>query len=320
MQSLKREKHTEEHTMDTQSRLPMMAINHVYVVGKLDRQIVGGKSITRRLLRNDVQGYVEQIQLQLPTPYGRNFALAIELDQAAQDFELLHALQIGETIAIAGRLAWQQRIDSRFPVLAQRVRTANDLVLQPISIGRVDPTTQSGSVVQLCGTVLDAPRMLRHPTQGAVLLASTVVRLEEFQPAMGTHARMATAERVPIVVPANHPHAGNLLRPGNQVAIEGMLERVTIPIRGDDVDLAISMRDTEWHDQQRHLDPAHYNAELQRYQRERRRLGEITRMRVVAGYIELVAGAPASIREAQTLRRKRVRNRTGGQHPAASAH
>jgi len=118
-------------------------------------------------------------------------------------------------------------------------------------------------------------------------------------------------ERVPLVVPLDHPDAPNLLRPGNEVTVEGMLERITVQLRGSEVDHAIAALDAEWNAQRATANgsPEQFQAAERRYHGRRRALSEATRSRVVAGYVELHKGTPASPREARALREAEVRAR-----------
>ena len=46
----------------------------------------------------------------------------------------------------------------------------------------------------------------------------------------GSRARITEPANVAVPIPVDHPEAPNLLRQGNQVVIEGMLERYIVPL------------------------------------------------------------------------------------------
>jgi hypothetical protein len=126
---------------------------------------------------------------------------------------------------------------------------------------------------------------------------------------------MMTIEQVPIVIPLQHPDAPNLLRPGNRVAVEGMLERIVIDLHGPDIDQAIAGLDAAWTSYQTTItDRETFRQAERRHQRERRKLAQTTCSRVVIGYVDLIDGTPANPREAQALRRASVRGKRTSDH------
>lgn len=139
--------------------------------------------------------------------------------------------------------------------------------------------------------------------------AATTVRVNLERTRRGSRARIAEPANVAVAIPLDHPDAPGLLRPGNLVLIEGILERYLAPLRGAEVERAVTALDDDWAAQQAGLrENARRDAE-RRYNRQRRRLQETTRTRVVAGYVELRAGTPATVEEAQELRAAGQRNR-----------
>jgi hypothetical protein len=115
---------------------------------------------------------------------------------------------------------------------------------------------------------------------------------------------------VAVAIPVDHPEAPNLLRQGNKVVIEGMLERYVVPLKGVEVDRAVAALDQAWAEEEAGLNTPQARRDAERrYSRQRRRLQETTRTRVVAGYVELLTGAPASLDEAQELRAESQRRR-----------
>jgi hypothetical protein len=102
--------------------------------------------------------------------------------------------------------------------------------------------------------------------------------------------------------------------------VEGMLERVQVLLSGSDVDRVVAALEQQWAENQERLalKPTELRAAAQAHRKQRQRLVEATRTRIVAGYIELLAGTPATLAEAQVLRRERQRERQQGQRARAT--
>jgi hypothetical protein len=134
--------------------------------------------------------------------------------------------------------------------------------------------------------------------------------------------RIAERANVAVVVPIDHLDVEQLLRPGNQVLIEGMIERVQVPLNGADVDRVIAALEQRWVEEQERLaaKPGELRAASQAYRKQRQRLTTASRTRIVAGYIELIAGTPATIAETLELRRERQRERQLAQRTRAAAN
>ena len=70
-----------------------------------------------------------------------------------------------------------------------------------------------------------------------------------------------------------------------------------------EVDRAVAALDEAWSEEESGLSSPQARRDAERrYARQRRRLRETSRTRVVAGYVELLKGSPASLDEAQELR------------------
>jgi hypothetical protein len=189
-----------------------------------------------------------------------------------------------------------------------RGRRSSELIVRTRSLRRADEDDQAGCDVWLEGAVLTTPRILRHPER-PVLIAATTVRVTIERTRVGSRARISEPANVAVAIPIEHTDAPNLLRPGNQVVIEGMLERYLVPRSGVEVERAVAALDDAWQQESDGLSGQALRDAERRYARQRRRLQETTRTRVVAGYVELVSGTPASLDEAQELRDASQQNR-----------
>lgn len=286
--------------------------NHVVAVGTLDRQLRNGREVTRLRSRNALQGSEDLAVIQVPSPFGQVYGLPLRLDRLAEGADLLAEASAGAPLLVAGRLEWVQQTDRRYAVNPDdRGRSTGELSFHVEAIRQPSPDDEPGCDVWLSGVVLSPPRMQRHPHKRSVLLAQTALRVTVERVRRGSRVRLVESERVPVVVPISHPHAPNLLRPGNQVVVEGMLERVAVELRGPEVDRAVAALDAEWRERRGALQgrPDELRAAERGYLRRRRGLAEAVRSRVIAGYVELLSGAPASPREAQDLRAADVRAR-----------
>jgi hypothetical protein len=286
------------------------AANQVVAVGTLDRQSRYGRETTRIDTRNELRGHEQQVVIQVPSPFGQVFALPLRLDGMVEGAGLLEQARVGAPLLAAGRLEWRQRAERRDTHAGVSAPTG-ELTFRVSAVRLPSAEEQPGCDVWLVGTVISPARVVRHPQRRSLTLAQTTLHVTVERGRRGSRARIVETERVPVVVPLGHPDAPNLLRPGNQVIVEGMLERVLVQRRGPEVDQALAALDAEWHALRESL--ASHSDELRaaerRYNGRRRALAEAIHSRVVAGYIELVCGSPATLREAQRLRQAEVHER-----------
>lgn len=303
-------------------------INQVRVVGTLDTQAISRRdaaqlpgvvldtksgerpraTLVRRI--NQVQGTERRAVLQVRSPFGTPFQIALHVADGIEGCELLETSAPGTLLAAVGELEWVQTTDPRYAVdPGERGRRASELLFRAQAIRLASPEDEPGCDVWLEGVVLTTSRVLRHPER-PVLIAVTTVRVNVERTRKGSRARITEPANVAVAIPVDHPDAPNLLRQGNQVVIEGMLERYVVPLRGVEVDRAVAALDEAWAEEESGLNTPQARRDAERrYSRQRRRLQETTRTRVVAGYVELIAGAPASLDEAQELRAESQRRR-----------
>ena len=292
--------------------------NLVRVVGTIDTPTVPRQAIDRRehspttLLRrfNEVQGSVTCVMLQVCSPFGKPFQITLHLEGQATGCELLERTTPGTLLAVEGELEWVQTTDPRYPAATgERGRRASELIVRAHAIDLAAPEDKSGCDVWLEGDVLTTSRLLRHPDR-PIMIAVTTVRVNVERTRRGSRARLSEPANVAVAIPIEHPEAPNLMRPGNRVVVEGMLERYVVPLHGAEVEQAVAALDTTWLNERLLLnDPQELQKAERRYLRQRRRLQETARTRVVAGYVELITGTPASLEEAQQLRAASQRRR-----------
>jgi hypothetical protein len=212
-------------------------------------------------------------------------------------------------------------IDPRYALDAsERGRRSSEVQFRAHAIRLANESDEPGCDTYVVGTVLTPARILRHPDR-LVRIAATTLQVQVERTRSHSRARIAERANVAVVVPLDHEDVERLLRPGNEVLIEGMLERVQVPLNGADVDRVIAALEQRWADDQERLAarPGELRAASQSYRKQRQRLSMASRTRIVAGYIELIAGTPATIAEAQSLRRERQRERQLAQRARAVA-
>ncbi|HWQ11219.1 MAG TPA: hypothetical protein VNL77_00380, partial [Roseiflexaceae bacterium] len=241
--------------MTSQPPPALRGSNQVIAVGTLDRQLRNGRESTRIGARNALQGREEQIQLQLPSPFGQVYGLPLRLDSPIEGAELLDGAQPGTPLLVAGHLEWAQRTDARYALTPEeRGRSTGELTFRVSAVRTPAPEDEPGCDVWLTGVVLSPAKVVRHPHKRSVVLAQTALRVSVERQRRGSRACLVETERVPLVAPLDHPQAPNLLRPGNRVVVEGMLERVVVELRGPEVNRAVAALDAEWRAQRAALE------------------------------------------------------------------
>jgi hypothetical protein len=287
---------------------PPRPLNQVTLVGILDQRVLDGQAQTHVTRRNPLQGVSEQFVLQIPMPLGSTCALPVEIGRETAGYAVIAAARPGQRLRIDGSLIWEERDAPSRRSAADALRRSSDLTVQVSSVVAADEQLPIGSDVRLSGRVLGSPRFARHPQRPSLLLATTFLRITGELRSSANRAILEIEERVPIAVPVQHAGASALLRPGNLVAVDGMLERVTLPIRGADVDQAVGALDADWERcRQAIRDSEELERAERRYRQRRRWLSRVVRTRVLVGFVDLLEGAPAGVREAQRARRASLR-------------
>ena len=257
-----------------------------------------------------MQGSVTCVLLQVCSPCGKPFQITLPLAGQATGCELLERTAPGTLLAIEGELEWVQTTDPRYTAATgERGRRASELIVRAHAIDLATTEDKPGCDVWLEGNVLTTSRLLRHPDR-PIMIAVTTVRVNVERTRRGSRACLSEPANVAVAIPIEHPEAPNLMRPGNRVVVEGMLERYVVPLHGAEVEQAVAALDTTWFNERILLsDPQELQKAERRYLRQRRRLQETVRTRVIAGYVELITGTPATLEEAQQLRATSQRRR-----------
>jgi hypothetical protein len=317
-----KDEHKEEPmTIDTPTR-----INQISVVGTLDTQRQRGKDRLLTTTWNAVQGREDQITMQVRSAYGTSFRLPIHLEGLVTGREVLDEATAGTPLAIDGALEWIMTTDPRYALdVTERGRRASEVIVRAQTIRLASADDEPGGDVWLIGRVLTPIRTLRH-TDKPLRIALTTLQITQEQTRTGSRARIFERANISVAIPIDHPDAVKLFRPNNVVVVEGMLERVTVLLSGQDVDRAVQVQDEQWAQEQERLQeqPAALRTAERSYGGRRRRLLEAARTRVVAGYVELLQGEVATLAEALAIRketqRQRQANRRGrADHEAAPA-
>lgn len=285
--------------------------NTVRAVGALDTQTGGRRREAATITRfwNGVQGVEHAAALQVRSPFGTPFQLPLRFDQVIDGRELLDNGAPGDLLRAEGTLEWIQRDDPRYAAApSERGRRVTEVIFRPQRIAPAAPDDDLGCDVWLEGVVRRAARRYIHPDRRVEIAVVDLEMLVE-RTRRASLARLIEPVMVQVAIQLDHEHLPNLMRLGNRVALDGMLERVVVPLRRDDpaVNQAVQRLDMRWLEQQAAQSVG--RVEEQRYMRRRRRLQETIVTRVVAGYVRLLEGAPATLAEAQEWRMQQRRRR-----------
>ena len=239
-------------------------------------------------------GLLERVTLQLESPYGEPFGMQIDISPQASGLELLDAAVIGTPISLEGSLRMVSDLDTRYTSAGnsegrryREVRLRVSDVRSPRSYEML-----GSSLVRLSGRVVEPPRADRHPSVPDLQLASTLIAVQMVARASYPGSQMTTpvTYQIPVTIPIDHPHAGRLFKAGNDVQIEGVLDRRMVPLRGAAVDAHIAELRAAFAEESTALKGQ------ARRDAERRHLSECQRLLrsaipiVQAGYVALLHG------------------------------
>jgi hypothetical protein len=282
--------------------------NLVRAVGTLDDVRSGGRAATLVTLRNAVRGTELRCALQVRGPFGAPFQLPLRLDALVEGRELLDGAP-GQALVAEGQLEWQQHEDARYAGgPTDRGRRVSEVIFRPHRIAPAGPEDDPGCDAWLEGVVRRDARRYLHPER-RVPIAVVSVEVQVERARRGSLARMVEPVEVQVAIPVGHGDLPKLLRRGNRVGVEGMLERVVVPLRSDDaqVQRAVAALDERWTTEHGH--GAARREDERRYARQRAALQQTVITRVVAGYVVLLAGEPASLAEARRMREAQIEQR-----------
>jgi hypothetical protein len=281
-------------------------------LGAVDTQTRAGRQTIVSERRNASGGLERAMTLQVHSPFGHAFALTVELETHALSCEAEAALTKGAPVAISGSLEWPRPISRRSAAQSGR----DDVVLRARHVA-LATEGGAGCRMRFEGQVLTAARVVRHPYRSDILLAATVIECGA-QAQSGASMFLADPLRIPVVIALHHPDAPALLRPGNRVNVDSMLERVTVTRRADEVEPAVQALDEAWAAQRAAIDMHGMADAERRYAAERRRLARIHLARMAIGSATLLEGTPASPRESRALREQHIRNRRDARQAASA--
>lgn len=293
-------------------------INTVRAVGTLDvqRPRRWGEEITVAPVWNAVRGLERSAALQVRSPFGTPFQLPLRLDDLVAGRELLEG-ERGMPLHVEGTLEWLQREDPRYATgPTERGRRVVEVQFRPQQIRLATDEDEPGCDVWLEGVVRRDARRYLHPDRRVpITVVSLLVQVERTR--RNSLARLIEQIEIQVAIPSEHPDMPRLIRRGNRVAVEGMLERVVVPLRRDDpqVGRAVAALDERWTAQQGEKQAS--RVDEQRYARQRQRLQQTLLTRVIAGYVSLIEGEPATLEEAQALREDSQRQRRADQQARA---
>jgi hypothetical protein len=273
--------------------------------------------------RSALRGVVTQASIQLLTPFGQPFAIALTLPGVV---ESSHKLVSGARVAVEGQVRLERGFDRRFAHEGE-ARGAQTRQMQFV-VARVrdaaDDEPLGASFVQLIGTVLDPPHFVAHPQVTGVRLALVRfgVTQERAAPYPGSAIVRQERSQVTVAVPTDHADAGLLYRPGNVVRIEGELDCVLVELRGRGADeLAVRRVREQWDEVRAQVqgDPREEEQAYRCYLAQLRRFSDTPRWRVLVGHIEPAGEAEAiSQGQARRLRAQWAHERDGVREPAAA--
>jgi hypothetical protein len=223
---------------------------------------------------------------------------------------LLEALTEGERVQVRGRLSWRDTYDLRFASAEHPLgRPARELVVTVLEVARAEPTAVDGSSVRVQGTVLVPPQIRPHETSPGLRVARTSLQVTMHIPSTrpGSRAAFVETAHIPVDIPIDLPNRGAALRAGNRIALEGRIERYRQrihPERSEPVSVALeAMRSRQDNELAQGMTESQ-EAARRRSARELRSLLYEDRLRLRAGYVDVVAGTVLDDLE-QVIRNRR---------------
>lgn len=264
--------------------------------------------------RTSLGGTLDRFSVQLVSPFGEPYSMDLQVAKNANGVELLETLEEGSLVAVEGILRLVASYDARYARdETDKGRQVRDLQMEVTAV-RVPTAEEPEGVtaVWLEGTVIEPPRLLRHPEQPTIQMAASIIELyiESEASARPGYPGLRRVSRqrieVPFVVSTADEFAGLLLRPGNRVRVEGELTRLIETQFGAAVRDTIQAATKEWEEKKATLESEEQQRfELRRHRRRVRQLTEQARTKVVVSYAEAAGDDVVAITvdEARDLRR-----------------
>ena len=271
--------------------------NSVEIVGQVMRQQRRG---TRGIAFSGVsptRAVTTQLSVQVNEEDGEAYGIRLVFPpRSAEQEHLIAGLAEGDRVRVRGRLGWRETYDTRFATADDPLgRPAREMVVTMLQLERADEAAIDGSWVRVKGTVMVPPQIRRHEVSPSLEIARTSVQVSMRQPSSrpGSRAEFVHKETIPVDFPLELPNIGAALRAGNQVLVEGRLERFRQrinPERSALVATALKSLKTQLDTELEQLTGDARDGAARRGARQVRALLYEDRLRLRAGYVALING------------------------------
>lgn len=278
-----------------------------------DRKKGGAPEAAVRRFRNPALGETYTVKLQVASPYGNTFALAVEVNAGIAGAEHLPTARPGDVLVLEGHLVRTEEVDDRFanfgeeePIDGIHYRDVAFKVSSLRPRAEQDPAS-TGSSVWVEGEVIEPPAILRHPQRSEILFARMRLRVKTALRTCENPLFPAVEQtcEMTVIIPVENEGAGYLYRRGNRVRLRGVLERMPLRQAGVEVRDRLDELDAAWRTKQAEIldDARALRAEGMRYLRERERLERSPRTMVLVAEVQPLEGA--ELIDLETARRDR---------------
>ena len=298
--------HETAHTMLDPA--PRHTVNQIEVVGRLVAH--DGRSgpavVQPHAGAARYHAYGPRLRMQVVEEDDLVYTLPIDLmlgDPAQQ--ALVDTLQVGDRVQIGGRLRAERTFDRRFATAGHpEGRPTMQLTVVVAQLVSAPPDAVDGSWVQLVGRISVPPAIRHHEHLPDEQVARTSLVVEWHEPSRrpGSRFQISRIDRIPLDIPLSVDGSSAALRTGNRVCVEGRLEPFQRPLRPQTNRIVAEHLDelqARWQAEQATLRAAERDQRQRQYLQTLRRLQQEQRLRVRAGYIELLDGQPMTLTEAR---------------------
>ncbi|HMP39560.1 MAG TPA: hypothetical protein PKA05_04195 [Roseiflexaceae bacterium] len=287
----------------------------VTVVGHLVPQQRHGCDHIVLETHDPIVGRTRQIMLQIATPFQHHCTIPIRIDADTIGGALLQHHTGGAKLRVTGRIGWEPYT----PIAEGMPRKPGPITIHAASIEPATNDDQPGSAVWIEGFVRQTAHFGKHPHRPSLALALTTLRVHEPITYRDHRAHFEATHYIPVAIPLSHPDVTRLLNRGNQVQVEGVIERVQIRLSAEQIaadlaqiDAAIArVRELE-------SDPTARQAVERRLAHARRTAGHLVRTRIIAGHVELLAGEELPWRIARRRAARALQNHRASTNTLAS--
>jgi hypothetical protein len=288
--------------------------NRALVVGHLVPQIQHGSSRIVTENYTSVGGRTRKFVLRIAAPFSGTCALPILLDDQASGVELLMEAAADTRITVAGRLEWSPPSVA----LLSTPQTYSEIRVRALQVRAATDAELTGADVWIEGEVQRTLQFAPHAHRRSLMLALTTIEIKNPLNRPGSRAVLHNSHFIPVVIPLSHADTPKLLRKGNRVRVEGLIERFASRV-------PVAVTDTETqHAASAAADLSRDNAPdgtteasgaPSRSPAPGQQMQRVIRTRVIAGFVELLAGREVSVDEA----REKMAAKSEAQAEAAAA-